>query len=69
MIISHVRRIMEEKGISIAKLMELTRLANETIQRARRGGGSGQLGSCTLITLETIAKALGVKVKDLFEEE
>lgn len=68
MIISHVKRIMDEKHISIAKLMDMTGLANETIQRARRGGGPGQLGSCTVLTLETIAKALGVKVKDLFEE-
>jgi DNA-binding Xre family transcriptional regulator len=59
---------MEARHVSIVKLMEMTGLANETIQRARRGGGPGQLGSCTLLTLETMAKALGVKVKDLFEE-
>ena len=68
MIVSHVKRIMEARHVSIVKLMEMTGLANETIQRARRGGGPGQLGSCTLLTLETMAKALGVKVKDLFEE-
>jgi DNA-binding Xre family transcriptional regulator len=60
---------MEERGVSIVKLMDMTGLANETIQRARRGGGPGQLGSCTLLTLESIALALNVKVKDLFEEE
>lgn len=69
MIISNVKRTMEAKGVSIAKLMEMTGLANETIQRARRGGGPSQLGSCTLLTLEAMAKALGVKIKDLFEEE
>lgn len=68
MLVSHVKRIMEEKGVSIAKLMDMTGFANETIQRARRGGGPGQLGSCSLLTLETMAKALGVRVKDLFEE-
>jgi DNA-binding Xre family transcriptional regulator len=69
MLVSHVKRMMEERGVSITKLMELTGLANETIQRARRGGGPGQLGSCTLLTLETIAKALKVKIRDLFEED
>ena len=68
MLVSHVKRIMEERGISITKLMELTGLANETIQRARRGGGPGQLGSCSLLTLEAIARALDVRICDLFEE-
>lgn len=68
MIISHVKRIMEEKGVTVSAFSEATGLAIETIMRARRGGGPGQLGSCTIITLETIAKTLGVKVKDLFDE-
>jgi DNA-binding Xre family transcriptional regulator len=69
MIISRVKRIMEEQQVSIIQLMKITGLANETIQRARRGGEAGQLGSCTLLTLESIARALGVKIKDLFDEE
>ncbi len=52
MIHSNLKKIMEEKGFSIAKFMNATGLANETIQRARRGGGQGQLGSCILLTLE-----------------
>lgn len=69
MIVSHVKRIMEQKKITVSKLSEMTGLAIETIMRARRGADAGQLGSCTLITLETMARAMGVKIKDLFDEE
>lgn len=69
MLISHVKDIMAGKGVSIYELNRATGLSIETIQRARRGGGRGQLGSCSLLTLEAMAKALGVKIKDLFEEE
>ncbi|MFZ2447514.1 MAG: helix-turn-helix transcriptional regulator [Syntrophobacteraceae bacterium] len=68
MLISRVKSVMEEKRFTIKQLVKATGLAEETIMRARRGGGLGQLGSCTLLTLETIAQALGVKVKDLFDE-
>ncbi len=68
MLVSCVKRIMEGKGISIYELARRTGLSIETIQRARRGAGRNQLGSCSLLTLETMAKALDVKVKDLFEE-
>ena len=69
MIISNVKRIMEEKGVTLLGLSESTGLAKETILRARRGGGDAQLGSCKLTTLESIARALGVNIKDLFDEE
>lgn len=36
--------------------------------RACRGGWPGQLGSCTLFTLETMARILDVTIKDLFDE-
>jgi len=68
LIISNVRKIMEEKRVTIKQLVQMTGLAEETIMRARRGGGRQQLGSCTLLTLEAIAKALGVSIKDLFDE-
>jgi transcriptional regulator with XRE-family HTH domain len=68
MLVSKVKQLMEEKGFTIKQLVKTTGLAEETVMRARRGGGTGQLGSCTLVTLEIMANALGVKVKDLFEE-
>jgi len=68
-ITSNVKKIMAAKGVTIKQLAQATGLAEETIQRARRGGDRNQLGSCSLLTLETIAQALGVRVKDLFDEE
>lgn len=68
MIVSKVKKIMEEKGVTLKQLVQMTGLAEETIMRTRRGGGRKQLASCQLMTLEIIAKALGVKIKDLFDE-
>uniref|UniRef100_I2PZD1 HTH cro/C1-type domain-containing protein n=1 Tax=Desulfovibrio sp. U5L TaxID=596152 RepID=I2PZD1_9BACT len=65
MITSRVRQVMEAKGLTVREVVERTGLAKETINRAR-----GQMvGRCTLDTLVTVATALGVGVKDLFEEE
>ena len=64
MIKSTLKDLMEAQGLTIMKLAELTGLATETISRAR----DSRIGACTLNTLATIAAALGVKVKDLFEE-
>lgn len=65
MLSSNLEKIMAEKEWTVRALAEATRLAPQTIMRAR-----GQMiGRCTLDTLATIATALGVKVKDLFEEE
>lgn len=68
MIVSNVKKVMKEKGVTLKQLVRETGLAEETIMRSRRGGGIGQLASCQLMTLEIIAKALGVKIKDLFDE-
>jgi hypothetical protein len=65
MLTSNVKRIMEEKGITIRGLIEKTRLADVTILRARRE----QIVQCRLTTLQIIAEGLGCKVKDLFDEE
>lgn len=59
-----VKEAMEQKGITIRQLVAMTGLSSGTIHRAR----GGQFTKCTLETLATIAGALGVKVKDLFEE-
>jgi DNA-binding Xre family transcriptional regulator len=65
MIKSKVREEMESKGVTVRKLMDLTGLADGTILRAR----DARIGACTLNTLATIAAALGVGTKDLYEEE
>lgn len=69
MIVSKLKQVMEEKGVSIRRLVRESGLCEETVLRGRRGGGQGQLGSCTLLTLEIMANALGVKIKDLFDED
>ena len=64
MIISNIRAIMKEKGKTILALTDEARLAKQSIDRAR----GPLIRECRLSTLEAIAGALGVKVKDLFEE-
>ena len=65
MITSKVKDAMEEGGVTVRGLAEKTGLALETIMRAR----GDLIGRCTLDTLATIAAALGVRTKDLYEEE
>lgn len=64
MIESLVREVMEEKGFTVLDLSLETGLATETITRAR----GDRIQVCRLDTLEALAKALGVKIKDLFSE-
>lgn len=65
MIISNVREIMEDYGVTYVELEKRTGLSNQTIARAR-----GELiRECKLSTLNLIAKALGVGIKDLFEDD
>ena len=65
MITSNLKKIMEERQVSIRTMVYDTGLSNMTILRARRNG----INQCRLCTLEVIAGYLGCKVKDLFEEE
>lgn len=65
MVVSNIRQIMENKKISVRRMMEVTGLANETVLRARRA----QIVQCKLETLVSIAKCLECRVKDLFEED
>ncbi|WP_243312397.1 helix-turn-helix domain-containing protein [Fundidesulfovibrio agrisoli] len=55
---------MELRGVTIRQLVAQTGLSSGTLHRAR----GEQFTKCTLETLATIAGALGVKVKTLFEE-
>jgi len=65
MITSNLKKIMEEKKISIRTMVYDTGIANTTILRARRQG----INQCRLYTLEVMAKYLGCRTKDLYEEE
>ena len=64
-IMSRVRDHMEQAGATVQGVAEKTGLSPQTIMRAR----GHRVGSCTLNTLAIIAGALGVRAKDLFEEE
>lgn len=65
MILSKVKTLMDEKGMTIRALVSLSGLSDKTILRAR----SERIIECRLYTLQSIAKFLGCTVKDLFDEE
>ena len=64
MLTSNVKKIMEDKQVTIRAMIEKTGLAGETIVRARKH----QISQCRLNTLEVIAACLCCKIKDLFNE-
>lgn len=64
MIESNVKNIMENMHITYAELESVTGLSSQTITRAR----SRRIREMSLETLETIAHALGVTIKGLFDE-
>jgi len=64
-ITSRVKALMLREKVTVAGMMAQTGLSNETIMRAR----DYRIGCCSLKTLATIAAALGVKIKDLFDED
>ncbi len=64
MIQSKVTDEMKRAEATILGLAASTGLAQRTIMRAR----GPLIARCTLETLATIAKALGCRVRDLFEE-
>lgn len=64
MIISNIKMMMKDQGVTIRALMGQTGLSNETILRAR----SEKIRLCRLETLEMIGRALGVGTKELYEE-
>lgn len=65
MIKSNLKEIMERLDITYKQLEEKTGISSQTITRAR----GEMISECRLSTLETIAKALGVTTKDLYDEE
>ena len=64
MIVSNLKLLMENKNETLRSFRAKTGLSLETINRAR----GPLIRECRLSTLEAIAGALGVKVKDLFDE-
>jgi DNA-binding Xre family transcriptional regulator len=63
-IYNNIKKIMTEKNITIDALAQKTNLSIGTIKRAR----ADQIIDCRFSTLITIADALEVQVKDLFDE-
>ena len=64
MIKSQVKKIMLEKNVTMAQLATDAGIAVETIRRAR----GNEIRLCRLETLDAIARALHVKIKDLYKE-
>lgn len=65
MIKSNVKELLDKLGITYTQLEQKTGLSSQTITRAR----SNLISECRLSTLEVIAEALNVSVKDLFDYE
>ena len=64
MITSNISVIMKKNKVSIRALAGEAEISDKTLQRAR----GPLIRECRLSTLEAIAGALDVKVKDLFDE-
>jgi DNA-binding Xre family transcriptional regulator len=65
MIVSKLKDLMTEKGMTFQALESATGFSSVTVNRAR----GPLISKCRLETLEAIAKVLGVRVVDLFTEE
>lgn len=65
LIISKIKELMKDQKVTIKDLQSRTGLSGETLLRAR----DERFVKCRVETLEVIAKALGVRLVDLFEEK
>jgi len=63
---SNVKEYMEKAGLSVRKGAAAMGLATDTLNRARQ---DETILGCSLETLQTIARACGCRVKDLFTED
>ena len=61
--VSNLGKIMEEKKLTYEELQFLSKVAPDTVARAR----DERIATCKLLTLEKLAKALEVDVNELFE--
>jgi DNA-binding Xre family transcriptional regulator len=61
-----LNKVLKEKGVSQGKLSRMTDVSLSTIQRL---SAEGSTYNVSMEVLQRIAKALGVKISDLYEEE
>ena len=61
-----LKEVLKEKGVSQGKLSRMTNVSLSTIQRLSVEGSTYNV---SMEVLEKIAKALGVRISDLYEEE
>lgn len=59
---SNLGSIMKDKEMTYEELQHISKVAPDTVARAR----DARIATCKLLTLEKLAKALGVEVCDLF---
>ena len=60
-----LKQVLKEKGVSQGKLSRMTDVSLSTIQRLCAEGSTYNV---SMDVLEKIAKALGVRISDLYEE-
>lgn len=60
---SNLGKIMEEKGLTYEELQFQSKVAPDTVARAR----DERIATCKLLTLEKLAIALDVEIGDLFQ--
>lgn len=65
MIVGRLKDVMESKGASIRDVSVKSGVTERTIVRLR----GGEFRKCRMDTLEAIAGALRVRVRDLFDED
>ena len=61
--ISNLSRIMKDKNMTYEELQFLSKVAPDTVARAK----DERIATCKLLTLEKLAKALGVNIFELFD--
>ena len=62
-IMSNLGKIMEEKNMTYEELQFLSKVAPDTVARAK----DERISTCKLLTLEKLADALEVNVSELFK--
>ena len=63
-IVSNLKRLMQQKGMTYEVVQGFAQVSPETIARA----GDERIVTCTLGVLERIAVTLDVSVKELFDD-
>ena len=58
-----IRQVRLEKGLSVPQLVELSGVSRRTIQEVERRG------ACSVATAAKLAKAMGVTLNDIWEDD